>query len=156
LALTSEGLGTALLITLKCNAIVLALTGLAATSRVPDLGRALSGLGVPDKISFLILFSYRYLDVIAAEYARLSRAARARCFEAGPNRHTYRTVANLLGMVLVRSYDRSQRVYQAMLLRGFDGRFHSLAEHRAGFADALLLAALILAAAGLAAWEALY
>lgn len=156
LALSREGILTAALITLKCNAIVLTLVALIATSTVPDLGRGLMRLKVPAKLCFLLLFSYRYLDVIAAEYKRLARAARARGFVPKTNMHTYRSVANLLGMLLVRSLDRSKRVYQAMLLRGFEGRFHSLSLHEAHFSDLIFGAVLVLAAAGLAVIESVY
>lgn len=156
LVLTREGVAMAALITIKCNAVVLSLAALIATSTVPDLGRGMMRLGVPAKLCFLMLFSYRYLDVIAAEYRRLSRAAKARCFTPGTNLHTYRSVANLLGMLLVRSMDRSKRVYQAMLLRGFEGRFHSLTVREASSRDILLAGLLVLAAAGLAWIESVY
>lgn len=155
-SLSLEGVETAALITIKCNAIVLMLVALVATSTVPDLGRAMLRLRVPAKLCFLLLFCYRYLDVMACEYKRLARAAKARCFEPRTSLHTYRSYANLVGMVLVRSLDRSKRVYQAMLLRGFDGRFHSLAARRAGSADVLLGAALILSACALAWIESVY
>jgi cobalt/nickel transport system permease protein len=156
IAVSAEGVRTAALITVKCNAIVLTLVALIATSTVPDLGHALMRLGVPAKLCFLLLFSYRHLDVIASEYSRLSRAARARCFTPGTNLHTYRSVANLMGMVLVRSLDRSRRVYQAMLLRGFDGRFHSLSTQRGGLGGIVLAAGLLIIAAGLAWIESVY
>ncbi|MGE4553929.1 MAG: cobalt ECF transporter T component CbiQ [Desulfovibrionaceae bacterium] len=145
------GLAVAGLATLKCNAILLCFLSLVATSPVPALGRALQGLGVPRKLGFILLFTYRYLFVIAQEYQRLLRAARLRCFTPRTNLHTYRTYANLFGMTLVRSVNRSRRVAQAMTLRGFDGVFRSLAVDAPGRADAALLAGLLAAAAGLAA-----
>lgn len=55
-----------------------------------------------------------------AQAARRGAAARVR---AKTNMHTYRTFGNMLGMVFVHSFDRSVRVYEAMILRGFSGRF---------------------------------
>lgn len=153
---TQAGVTAAALITVKCNAVLLALVALIATSSAPSLGRALMRLKVPDKLCFLLLFCYRHLDVIAGEYKRLSRAAKARCFTPRTNLHTYKTMGNLIGMVLARSMDRSRRVYQAMLLRGFDGRFHSLSARKAGPADAALGAGLVFAAACLAWIESMY
>ena len=69
-----------------------------ATIPAPALGRALASLRVPDKFSFLFLFTYRYLHVIAEEYGRLSTAARLRGFAPATNRHTYRTYAALVAM----------------------------------------------------------
>lgn len=148
LGLTREGVHLATLITLKTNAVFFCLVPLLATIPAPALGRAMTALGVPAKFSFLFLFTYRYLHVIAEEYARLATAARLRGFVPATDARTYRTYAALVAMVLVRSYDRSQRVYQAMLLRGFTGVFPSLDRFRAGRADAVFLVLALLVAAG--------
>lgn len=123
---TAEGLREAALVTLKSNAIVLALIGLAATSGITETGHALAAIGAPRKLSLLLLFTWRYLHVIEQEYRRLLTAARVRGFVARTDMRTYATYANLAGMVLVRSWDRAQRVQQAMRLRGFAGTFHRL------------------------------
>ena len=49
-----------------------------------------------------------------------------RGFQPRTNLHTYRSYAYLAAMLLVRSYDRADRVFQAMLCRGFHGVFYSL------------------------------
>jgi cobalt/nickel transport system permease protein len=49
---------------------------------------------------------------------------RARAFVAGSNRHTWRSLGWLLGMLLVRSLERSRRILAAMKCRGFSGRFY--------------------------------
>jgi cobalt/nickel transport system permease protein len=111
----------------------------------------MTALHVPRKLSFLFLFTYRYLHVIAEEYGRIVTAARLRGFVPATDRRTYRTYAAILAMVLVRSYDRSIRVYQAMLLRGFTGSFPSLSTRRGRPRDAVFLAVALviaLAAAG--------
>jgi cobalt/nickel transport system permease protein len=46
-----------------------------------------------------------------------------RCFRPKTNLHTYKTYAYLVGMLIVKSYDRSQKIYDAMLCRGFAGKF---------------------------------
>jgi cobalt/nickel transport system permease protein len=141
LTATRQGLAQALLVTLKCNALLLALLALVSTSRIADLGDALRRLRVPDKACCLLLFTFRYVHVVADEYQRLARAARMRGFVPGNNLHTYRTYAHLLGMILVRSADRAERVRQAMALRGFQGRFHPLRPMGGGKADPWLLLA---------------
>lgn len=113
-------------ITLKSNAILLSLIALTGTSYLATLGYALNQLKVPDKIIYLFLITYRYIFVIEQEYQRLIRAARVRCFEPGTNLHTYRTYAYLIGMLFVRASARAERVYHAMLCRGFAGKFHTL------------------------------
>lgn len=125
-SLSREGALLAALITVKTNGSVLILIALIATSTVADLGQGLARLKLPDSLCMLLLFSYRYIFVIHQEYTRLLRAARLRCFQAGTNFHSYRTFGYLFGMTLIKSHHRADRVRQAMLLRGFQGRFYSL------------------------------
>jgi len=117
-----QGIQLAALITLKANAIILALIALLGTSTIAHLGHALDGLGLSKRLCFLLLFSYRYIFVIHNEYKKLSRAVKIRCFTPTTNIHTYRTYGYLFGMTLVRSWNRASRIQQAMLLRGFNGR----------------------------------
>ncbi len=139
LTLSRPGVELAALITLKSNGIVLVFIALLATSPVAGLGHGLEGLGLPRKFCLLLLFSYRYIFVISAEYQRLQRAAKLRGFRPATNLHTYRTCGHLIGMTLVRSWNRAGRVRQAMALRGFAGRFYSLDGGTAGLNDLLFL-----------------
>lgn len=120
---TSEGLLYTLSITLKANAIVLATIAILGTSEVFSLAHALIHLKIPNKLVQLFFFFYRYISVLHEEYTRLRNAMLVRCFRPKTNLHTYKTFAYLVGMLLVKSYDRSQRVYNAMLCRGFTGKF---------------------------------
>lgn len=137
LSFSREGAALAGLVTLKSNAILLAFLALVTTMDSPTMGHALDRLGVPPKLAFLFLFTYRYLHVIAEEWQRLVTAARLRGFVPRTGMHSYRTIAHMLAMVLVNSFDRSGRVYQAMILRGFQGRFASVARFRTGPGDIL-------------------
>jgi cobalt/nickel transport system permease protein len=133
-------------ITLKSNAIVLALVALIATMPFSTLGHSLHRLGLPDKLVFLLLMGYRYVFVIEQEYHRLLRAAKMRGFRPATNRHTYRTFAYMVGMLFVRSSDRGEQVYNAMRCRGFKQKFYSLVEFHASAADGVfgaLMAALL-------------
>lgn len=137
LTASHEGIALVWLATLKSNAILLTFLALVATMDSPTMGHALERLGVPTKLVFLFLFTYRYLHVIADEWQRLTTAARLRGFSPRTGMHTYRTIGNMLAMVLVNSFDRSGRVYQAMILRGFQGRFASVVQFRTQARDAL-------------------
>lgn len=149
-ALSSQGIRLAALITLKTNAIVLSLLALLATSKIASLGHALEGLHLPRRLCFLLLFSYRYIFVIFAEYQKLNRAAKMRCFSPATNIHTYRTYGYLFGMTLVKSWNRASRVHHAMLLRGFNGRLIPLTQQNVGKADLGFLAISLCLTCGLA------
>lgn len=115
------GLELTIMITLKTNAVVLVLLGLVSTSPVTHLFHALAHWKAPDKLVHLFLFFYRYLHVLHQEYHRLVWALKVRGFKPRTDLHTWRAYAWLVGTLLVRSFDRAQRVYQAMLCRGFTG-----------------------------------
>lgn len=122
-----DGMARAALILLKANAVVLMVLALVGTLEPVRLGHAMGRLGVPEKLVQVFLFTIRYLDVLEQEYRRLRIAMRARAFRMGTDRHTWRSVGYLFGMLLIRGIERSERVVAAMRCRGFDGTFHSLA-----------------------------
>jgi cobalt/nickel transport system permease protein len=121
-----EGLLQSLAILLKANAVVLALLALVGTLEPVTLGHALARLRVPDKLVHLLLFTVRYLGVLHEEYRRLRQAMRTRGFRARSDLHTWRSLGWLMGMLLVRSLERAQRIVAAMKCRGFNGRFYLL------------------------------
>ena len=123
--LTFNPRGLALALTIGCKALAVALLmePMLATSALGNTLEALARLGVPVKLTQMVLLSHRYLHVFAAESQRMQTAMRARGFKQRTDRRTLQTVANFLGMLFVRSFDRTQRVQDAMLARGFTGRF---------------------------------
>ncbi len=123
LTLTKEGLLYVFTITMKTNAIVLATIAVLGTSEVFSLAHAFVHLKAPGKLVYLFFFFYRYISVLHEEYSRLRRAMKIRSFRPRTNMHTYKSYACLVGMLLVSSYERSHRIYNAMLCRGFSGRF---------------------------------
>jgi len=140
LACSREGLLRWAEIALKGNAIVLAVTALLSTTNLVTLGHAMRHLRVPRKLIRLFFFTARYLDVLHHESHRLRNAMRVRCFRPRMNTHTYRSIGYLVGMLLVRSYHRSERIVAAMKCRAFRGRFYPL-DHFAADARDLAFAA---------------
>jgi len=126
LKITNPGVILCCKITIKSITILLFFTALIATMTIASLGSGLHRIHVPDKMVFLLLMTYRYISVIEEEYKRLLRAAKFRGFVPGTNLHSYKTFAYLAGMLFVRASLRAQRVYQAMLCRGFNQKFHTL------------------------------
>jgi len=146
---TKEGVLYASQITLKCNAILLAMIALLATIPIFTLGHAMSQLYFPEKIIHLFLFTYRYIHVIFQEYHRLINAMRIRGFIPQTNLHTYRSYAYLVGMLLVKSYDRAERIHKAMLCRGFSGKYFTLSRFSIKIGDIFYLSFMLAAILGL-------
>ncbi|MBW1707210.1 MAG: cobalt ECF transporter T component CbiQ [Deltaproteobacteria bacterium] len=153
-AVTREGVLISAMITLKSNAILLAFIALIASTSIATLGYALNRLRIPEKIVHLLLLTYRYVFVIEQEYQRLVRATKIRGFRPKSNMHTYRTYAYLIGMLFVRASERAERVHQAMLCRGFKGKFYCLREFsfsRLDFVWSVFMAIAVIGL-GLAEW----
>ena len=131
LVLTAEGLFLALSITLKANAILLSTITLVGTIPVFRLAHTLRSLKIPEKLVNLFFFCYRYISVLHQDYSALHNAMKVRAFKPRTDVRTYRSYAYLIGMLVVRSYDHSDKIYQAMLCRGFKGRFPLLSHFTA-------------------------
>lgn len=132
---SQAGFGQALRIALRANAIFLMMSTLLSTLEPVRLGHALHLLGVSDKLVQLLVFTLRYMDLLDEERQRLLSALRVRGFRPRLDRRTLRTYGHALGMLLVRAFDRSERILGAMHCRGFEGRFHLLHDLRMGAAD---------------------
>lgn len=132
-----QGTLQALAILLKANGVVLTLLALVGTLEPVTLGHALARLRVPDKLVHLLLFTVRYLEMLNREYQKLRQAMRARGFRARSDRHSWRSLGWLMGMLLVRSLERAQRILAAMKCRGFNGRFYLLTGQPWGVGDSL-------------------
>lgn len=145
------GLERGVVILLKANGVLLGLLALVGSLEPVVLGHALARLGLSPKLTHLFLFTVRYLGVLYGEYGRLRQALRARAFVARADRHTWRTLGWLLGMLLVRGLERARRIQDAMRCRGFQGRFYLLeatawqrVDHAWGGGLGLLLAGLLI------------
>lgn len=123
-----EGIKYALSITIKCNAIIIATISLLSTSSVFSLAHAMLHLRMPKKLVTLFFLFYRYITVIHDEYLKIKRAAALRGFVPATNLHTYKTYAYIVGGMLIKSLERAEEIYKAMLCRGFNGYF-PLFEH---------------------------
>jgi cobalt/nickel transport system permease protein len=114
---------------------------LVSVTRFPDLVHAFEHLRVPSILTMIIAFLYRYLFVLADEVMRLMRARQARSATA-PGRSAGgsvfwrgRVAGNMAGQLFLRSYERSDRIYNAMLARGYDGHMRTLNPHHLHASD---------------------
>jgi cobalt/nickel transport system permease protein len=129
--------GTVLAVKLCCKVATVSTLALVVLGTAPLEAtlKAMHALKVPGLLVQLVLLTYRYVFVLTDELARLRVAVRVRGYRARVNRHSYRTVGHVAGTLLVRGYERAERVGQAMRCRGFDGRFRSLTAFRTTPAD---------------------
>jgi cobalt/nickel transport system permease protein len=138
-----QGMLRALSISLKSTAVVLLIIAFLGTSTVFSLVHAMSHFHMPKKLLYLTFLSYRYIYVIYMEYIKLRDAMRIRGFKPKTNIHTYKSFGYLIGMLLIRSYERSERIHNAMLCRGFHGEFYLFEHFAIKMRDLLFLSLMI-------------
>lgn len=148
-----EGLEIALVIALKVNTITLLNLSLIGTLSPQQVGNALLQLKVPCNLIQLLLMSVRYISVLENEYIRIRRAMKTRAFIARSDVHTWRTFGWLVGMLLIRSYERSCRVSNAMRCRGFNGSFTFHSESSWRILDSITLVLVTAISACLIIWS---
>ena len=124
-----QGLAKAVEIALTANAVILSLMVLVGSMEPVTLGHALHRLRCPETLVHLLMFTIRYIEVLREEYLRLRSAMKVRGFRPGTNWHTYRSFGYLVGMMLVRAIERSERILGAMKCRGFSGRMLLLQDY---------------------------
>ncbi|WP_170429465.1 cobalt ECF transporter T component CbiQ [Ruegeria arenilitoris] len=132
-----QGLWKAIEIALTANAVILSLMVLVGTMEPVTLGHALHRLRCPDKLVHLLMFTIRYIEVLREEYLRLRGAMKVRGFRPTTNWHTYRSFGYLVGMMLVRAIERSERILGAMKCRGFSGRMLLLQDYKLRHKDSV-------------------
>jgi cobalt/nickel transport system permease protein len=127
LTITDAGLGRFLGIMLKSWLAAQIALLLTQTTPVPDLIVGLRGLGLPETLTAALRLMLRYLLTVRDEAERLlrARAARSGGQQRGSLLWRARVTGGMVGSLFLRSYERSERVYAAMLSRGYD-------HHRAG------------------------
>lgn len=120
ISVSIEGSWAAWNIVAKASIGVLAAAVLSATTEVPELLTGLRRLRVPRSIVAIAGFMTRYLDVLIAQLHRMQVARVSRGHDP---RWIWqaRAVASTAGALFLRSYERGERVYVAMLARGYDG-----------------------------------
>jgi cobalt/nickel transport system permease protein len=153
LAASHEGVALAVKLLIKANAVVLVLLALVGSLEPVVFGHALARLGTPEKLVHLLLMTVRQIHLLHQEFIRLRQAMRARAFVPRSDRHTWNSYGWLMGMLLVRSLARSQRLLAAMRCRGFHGRLYLLDSTRWRPADTRLASGFILLLGGLMALD---
>lgn len=83
-------------------------------------------IGVPSLVVAILAFMYRYIFVVWDELDKLRTAQRSRCFGRATLWFRWKTQAQLIGMLLIRSLGRAERIHGSMRARGWNGEVHWL------------------------------
>jgi cobalt/nickel transport system permease protein len=125
LTVHEQGLRTFAAVSLKAVIGTVSAVLLAATTTFGQVLRGLELMRAPRLLVLIAAFMYRYLFVIVEETGRMRAALAARAYHP---RHALQ--AGALGRVatamFLRTYSRGERVYNAMLARGYAGAMPQL------------------------------
>lgn len=125
-------------VVVKSTLCVAAATWLSVTTPFNELLCALKALRTPSIMVAMLAMLYRYIFVLGEEALRMQRAFVSRC----PRKLSLpdaKYIGMLTGALLLRAYDRADRIYMAMLSRCFDGEFRALLTERPKVTDWLIL-----------------
>lgn len=115
----------------KSTISVLAVILLSSTTPFPELIKGMEKLHLPGLLSTLLSFMYRYIFVLTDEVQRMRRARDSRGW-SGKWLWQAKTIGHMVATLFLRSYERGERVYAAMLARGFDGTVRIVYAHTFG------------------------
>ncbi len=149
LTLSQPGLILAALLGAKAVSIALLGAALVATTPFSQLCHSMRRLGCPARVIQVTLLAYRMNFALGGEVESTRYALSARGFTWRLGRRTLLTIGNVLGSLLARSLDRADRLYDAMLARGYDGTVHCLPRPSMTTADFLATVVAVLAAVAL-------
>ncbi len=119
-----EGCLAVLIVSTRFFCILVVVLILFGTAPFLIMMQAMGQLGLPPLLRDMMVLTYRYLIEFGDRLATLKIAMHLRGFD--PHALTWRqiqTLASLTGTLLVSSYEQSERVYQAMRLRGYGQTF---------------------------------
>lgn len=119
--IVSSGVVTCIALVFKTALTISSVIILSATTRSSDIFSQLRRMHVPAVLVTVIMLCFRYLSLLMTEAATMRNAYLLRAH--GKKGVDIRDSGRFLGSLLVRCYDKAGRIYQSMLLRGYDGGY---------------------------------
>jgi len=115
-----SGLSHSLILSVRSFLSILSLVLLVSVTRFSDIMKTLSRWHFPRIMIMIISFMYRYFFLLTGEMEKMIRAVKLRSGDTG-GAGMFRIYSQILAILFIKSYERAERVYQAMLMRGYDG-----------------------------------
>lgn len=117
---------------------------LISTTRFDRLLKGLLRMKAPRILVMQLSFLYRYLFLLIDEAQRMKMAREARSYGKAALRLRIRTVGYMIGVLFLKTLERAEKVYAAMIARGFNGNIPLLTPLRFRFTDGIFTAASLL------------
>ena len=142
--ITTTGLVVLGSVTLKATLCLLMLNLLTLTTSIPALLQSLVQLRVPPLLVAILASMYRYIGLLIEELGAMRQAAASRNLAVSSGKRQRSVVGNMFGALFIRTYERGERVHQAMLARGYAGVPHIRDLPTGGRRDLMALSAIAL------------
>ena len=133
--ITGEGVYRAAQFFLRVWVCVSSLTLLIMATRFSRIIQALERFKVPALFVTLTSVTFRFIFVLIDEAYRMVVARESRAVGRENRMDVLRSRATMVGTLFIRSYERGERVYMAMLARGYSGQFRSVDHTKARTRD---------------------
>ncbi|MCK5005141.1 MAG: hypothetical protein KAS21_08635 [Candidatus Aminicenantes bacterium] len=115
-----SGLSHSLILSVRSFLSIFSLVLLVSVTRFSDIMKTLSRWHFPRIMIMILSFMYRYFFLLTGEMEKMIRAVKLRSGgTGGPG--IFKIYSQILAILFIKSYERAERVYHAMLMRGYDG-----------------------------------
>jgi len=139
------GLGILFVRAILCLILLILLTN---TTRFVELLRGLRKLGCPEILVMNLSFLYRYLFVLTEEAMRMKQARDCRRVGRAPFTKELSILSSMLGTLLIRSFERAERMHSAMLSRAYAGDFPVVSPRKFSWRDLAFISGVTVFIAG--------
>lgn len=142
--LIEKQLQQALLILIRSNAILLMALLLFSQKDIFFIAYGVNTLKLPHKLSSILFFVGKFVFIIKNELAITKKVMKSRNFQKKTDLFTYFTYANAIGMLIIKCFERADKLRKAMELRNFQGEIYQLREEPVTKIDIVFLFLVIL------------
>lgn len=125
LAVTYDGLVVFWNVLVKSYLSILCMILLTVSTKFSYMLKAFEHLRCPKLITMIFSFMYRYIFVVQDELMRIKQAREARTTWGSRWLHI-KVLANIIGVLFIKTYERAESVYLAMCSRGFTGKIRTI------------------------------
>lgn len=123
-AIINEDYELALLLFIRSNALLLFVLLLFYKKSLFDIASAMQALKLPHKLSTLFFFVAKFIIIIKEEFSITKKVLKVRNFKSKTSIFSYKIYANVIGMLIVKCFDRAEKLKHTMLLRNFKGKIY--------------------------------
>jgi len=133
----------ALLIVLRANALLLFTLLIFSDKSLFDIATSLQTLKLPPKLIALFFFVGKFVIIIKNEFETTKKVMKIRNFKSKSNLFSYKIYANVIGMMIVKCFNRAEKLKYSMILRNFQGQIYQSHTEKFTFIDFFILISVI-------------